>query len=308
MSASITVHNAEQSGLPRLETTPVRFKTILAATDLSERATSALKIAARMAKQFRSTLHVVHAVTPEFYMADATMLSSELQKIDVERCQRELHEYTRRIPEVRATLHEETAICGAPTDVITSVVEAAGIDLLVMGSHGRGPVGKLVLGSVAEAVIRRTHCPVLVVGPHCGGRLYPLRSIVLGMDLPAASLRAAQYATSLARQFGSTLMVVRVLAQHSRPISGAVEERFAKEDLRELAPGDPELRKHIHFQIRSGEAAEEILRIAAESKANLIVMGAREHSTLADHAPWATLSRVIRGAHCPVLAVQPHSV
>lgn len=305
MTASTIAHNTEQSAPPHLETSLIQFKAILAATDFSDQATTALKIAARMAKLFHSRLHVVYAVTPEFYIADTTMLSSELQKIDAERGQQQLHEYTRRIPEVRTLLHEEIALCGAPTDVIAALVETAGIDLLVMGSHGRGSPGKMLLGSVAESVVRRTHCPVLVTGPHCKAHSEPLKSIVLATDLPATSLRAAQYATSLIRQFGSTLTVVHVIPNQAT-VSDAAEKRLARQDLREFAPRDPELMKHVHLQVRSGNASEEILHIAKHNKADLIVMGAHEHTALADHAPWATLSQVIREAACPVLAVQPH--
>lgn len=309
MKANPIAHKTEQSALPHLETTPIQIKTILAATDFSEPATAALKVAAQMAKLFHSRLQVAYAVMPELYMADTTELTSELQKIDVERGQQQLHEYIRKVPAVRSFLHQEIALCGAPTDVITTLVETEGIDLVVMGSHGRSGAGKIVLGSVTESAIRRTHCPVLVIGPHCEAHSRPLKSIVLATNLPAVSLRAAQYATSLTQQFGGTLTVVHVLQEHAveGTTSGATEERLVQKDLRELAPNDPEFRKHVHFQVRSGNAAKEIQRIAKHSKAGLIVMGAHEHTALADHAPWAVLSQVIREARCPVMAIQPHS-
>jgi nucleotide-binding universal stress UspA family protein len=308
MSASTIAHNPEQSAPPHLETSPIQFKAILAATDFSDQATTALKVAAQMAKLFHSRLQVVYAVIPEFSMADTTMLSSELQKIGVERGQEELHQYTRKIPEVRSIKHQEIALCGVPTEVIAALVETAGIDLIVMGSHGRGTAGKMVLGSVAESVIRSTHCPVLVTGPHCEPHSWPLKSIVLATDLPATSLRAAQYATSFTQQFSSTLSMIHVLREHAgeAATSGSTEENLARNDLHELAPDDPEFRKHVHFTVRSGDAAQEILRIAKHNKADLIIMGAHEHTALADHAPWATLSKVLREAVCPVLAVQPH--
>lgn len=304
MSVLPTGYDAEQIAPPHLETAPIHFRAILAATDLSEQATTALKIAAQAAHHFRSRLQVVYAVMPEFYMADTTVLSPELQKVDLERAQHELHEYTRRIPEVRTTMHEEIAVFGPAVDVIEALARTAGIDLLVMGSHGHGAARKLVLGSVAESVIRNTHCPVLVAGPHCKPRLLPLKSIVLATNLPAASLRAAQYATSLTRQFGGTLTVVHVLRGDAG--EGTISSASTRRELRELVPDDPELKHHVHFQVRSGEAAQEVVRIAKRSKADLIVMGAHEHSTLADHSPWATLSHVIRESPCPVLAVQPH--
>ena len=77
-------------------------------------------------------------------------------------------------------------------------------------------------------------------------------------------------------------------------------------ELRQLVPDDPDLSRKVHFEVTAGEPASEILAAARQAKASLIVMGARQHSVMADHAPWATLSAVIRESRCPVLAVQPH--
>ncbi len=265
-------------------------------------------VARRLAKQLHCRLHVLHTVKPGLYVADTAILSAELLRIEVERGEKELNEYASRIPEVRTVRHEEIALCGPTIDEISAVTEMKGIDLLVMGSHGRGGLKKMVLGSVAEAAIRRVHCPVLVVGPRCVRRFAPLKSMVFATTLRADSLRSAQYAMSIARQTDAALVVVHVVPEH---IGGSVkpnmelESRVAKE-LRRLIPHDPELERHVHFEIEAGNTAKEILRIAKHSKAGLIVMGVREHSALADRNPWATLSAVIRDSACPVLAVQSH--
>jgi nucleotide-binding universal stress UspA family protein len=236
------------------------------------------------------------------------VLSTELQKIEVERAQQELHEYVSRIPEVRTTRHEEIALCGPATETIFQIADMKGIDLLVMGSHGRGAVAKMALGSVAEDAIRRMHCPVLVVGPRCARRFGSLKSIVLATDLPVGTWRAAQYATSLAGEAGAMLTIMHVVSKHLKETenpSATIGENTEME-LRQLVPHDIELKMQVHFEVVRGNAADEIVRIACDRKAGLIVMGASEHSIAADHAPWATLSHVIRKAHCPVLAVQPH--
>src|SRR5271166_5719085 len=298
----------QESITPRLETSPVHVKGILAATDFSEQATLALKFAARLARRLHSRLHVLYNVTPQLYVADTAILSAELLRVEVERREHQLNEYASKIPEVRTMRHEEIALCGSTIDQISAVAEMKGIDLVVMGSHGRGGLKKMVLGSVAEAAISRLHCPVLVVGPRCTRRFGPLKSMAFATDLRADSLRAAQYAMSIARQSQSALTVVHVVPMH---IGGMdmpdmdIHKHVAKE-LRQLIPRDPELERHVDFEIAAGNTANEILRIAKQSKAGLIVMGAHEHSALADHDPWSTLSAVIRESHCPVLAVQSH--
>jgi nucleotide-binding universal stress UspA family protein len=94
------------------------------------------------------------------------------------------------------------------------------------------------------------------------------------------------------------LTVMHVVSKHLKKKenpSVTIGEDTERE-LRQLVPHDIELRKHVHFEVVRGNAAEEIVRIASDRKAGLIVMGARQHSIAADRAPWATLSHVIRKA------------
>ena len=211
MSTITSDHKAHERVVPHLETSPIHIKGILAATDLSGQATLALKFGARLAKKLNCRLHVLYTVMPQLYVADTAILSAELQKIEIERGEKQLHQHLSRIPEVRTIRHEEIALCGHAAEAIAATIEAKGIDLVVMGSHGRSGFGKIALGSVAESVIRRTHCPALVVGPQCARRFDAFKSIVLATNLPAGSLRAAQYAMSLTKETGATLAVVHVV-------------------------------------------------------------------------------------------------
>lgn len=310
MSTVTSDHKAHESVVPHLETSPIHIKGILAATDLSGQATLALKFGARLAKRLNCRFHVLYTVMPQLYVADTAVLSAELQKIEIERGEKQLHQHLSRIPEVRTIRHEEIALCGPAAESIAATIEAKGIDLVVMGSHGRSGFGKIALGSVAETVIRSTHCPALVVGPNCARRFDTFKSIVLAANLPAGSLRAAQYAMSLTRETGATLTVVHIVPNRVKQmgISGVHAEERVLEELHQLMPNDSEMRKHVHFEVLVGEPAEAIVSAAKRLKSSLIVMGAKEHSMIAEHAPWATLSAVIRESHCPVLAVQPHLV
>lgn len=291
-----------------LKTTPIHVKGILAATDLSEQATVALKVAARLAKKFHSRLHLLYTVSPQPYVANTAPLLAEMVKIDIERGQEELHAYTSKIAEVRTTRHEEITLCGPAIDAIAELVPMKGIDLLVMGSHGRAGLRKMIMGSVAEAAVRQLSCPVIVAGPKCKPVHDTFHSIVFATDLPVGSLRAAQYASSLALQTGASLTIAHILPAQTEDmgyVAKKVKEN-AVEELRLLIPGDPQSRKHFYIEVATGHAAPELTRIAKHHKADWIVMGTREHTTLADHAPWATLSAVIRDSHCPVLVVPPH--
>ena len=308
MSTMTFTEHQKEADHVHLGTCPVRIKGILAATDFSKQATLALKIAARLAKQLRSRFYILHAIMPQAYAPGAGMLSPVLHEVDTKQAEEQLHRYTVKIPEVRTTKHEELVLNGPPTAAMRYLAEDKGIDFVVVGSHGRAHLGKFIFGSEAEAAIRHLPCPVLVVGPHCGRRRGQLKSLVLATDLPAGSLRAAQYAMSIAQTTGSIATLVHVLPTRVVAEDSLLEaeKESAIKELRHLVPSDTELRKHVHFKIAVGDPAEQIVQIAIHAKAGLIVMGVREHGVLSDHAPWATLSAVIRGAHCPVLAVRPH--
>jgi nucleotide-binding universal stress UspA family protein len=287
----------------QLGTTSVVVKNILAATDFSEEATLAIKIAARLSKQFNCSLHVLHSVDPQVYVSSVTPV---IEQHAVENARKLLHEYNSEIPNLRLAKYDEIVLPADATEAIVAVAEQTRADLVVVGSSGRSGAGKLVLGSVAEAAIRRLHCPVLVVGPNCLVRHGMPEAIVLASSLPIGSLRATQYAMAIAQDFGASLTLVHVLPKDIAEEDIPGEKLSATQILRELVSADIEIRKHIRSEVVSGDRAEQIVQVANDNKAGLIVMGVRQLALLADHAPWTTLSEVIRSAHCPVLAVQSH--
>src|ERR1700685_3016678 len=124
-----------------------------------------------------------------------------------------LHKYVEHIPDLRTVKHKEIAFLGSAIEAIQSAGEANGIDLLVLGSHGRQGLAKLTLGSVAEWAIRRLTFPVLVAGPSCEKTFRPLKSILLATDLLPDSIRSAQYASSIAQDYNSRLTLMNVLSQ-----------------------------------------------------------------------------------------------
>jgi nucleotide-binding universal stress UspA family protein len=115
---------------------------------------------------------------------------------------------------------------------------------------------------------------------------------------------------SIAQASGAAATLLHVLPKEASQQKDLIEreKEEARRLLRQLIPMDPLVRKQVRFEVAAGDRAEQIVRIATACKAGLIVMGVHEHSVLADHAPWTTLSEVIRAAHCPVLAVRPHLV
>lgn len=281
----------------------LRFRSILAATDCSPASNTAVKLAARLAQEFHARLYVLHAVLPELYGVGVTGPVPELALKDLENARTRLHEYSERIPELRAVKHKEIVFLGSPSDAIQSAGQAHGIDLLVLGSHGRQGLAKLTLGSVAEWAMRRLTFPVLVAGPLCEKTFRPIRSILLATDLLRDSLRSAQYASSIAQDYNSRLTLMNVLYPASTAEEQGDAELTAMAELRHLVPSEWEEWCTLQFEVKTGDIATATLESAQRSKADLIVLGAHHLPPLADHAPRTKLSAIIRGAHCPVLVV-----
>lgn len=143
----------------------IALHNILVATDFSEPAAVALAYGRDFARTFNARLHVVHFVEDvvTHYSPEVGLVGAELQK-DLERAAwLELD---------KIITHDDTRTLALITDVRTSINAAAGIveyakkneiDLIVTGTHGRGAVKQLLMGSVAERVVRTAPCPVLTV-------------------------------------------------------------------------------------------------------------------------------------------------
>jgi nucleotide-binding universal stress UspA family protein len=256
-----------------------------------------------LAKQFHAKLHVLHAMMPELYGVGMRGPVPELALLNITTARENLHNYALRIHDLRTVKHQEIVVLGSPTDGIEAAGKSHDIDLLVLGSHGRQGLAKMAMGSVAEWAIGRLPYPVLVAGPACEKRFHPFQSIVLGTDLADQSLRAAQFAGSLAEESQARLTMVNVLPATQTAEEHAGDERSAIRRLQALLPRGCEDACTLKFDVRAGAITPGILQSARENKANLIVLGAARRTRLADHFPRTKLSAVIREARCPVLLV-----
>jgi len=192
-------------------------------------------------------------------------------------------------------------------------------DLVVMGTHGRGGFERWVLGSVTEKVLRKASCPVLTVPPPAGG-LNPagpvlFRSIVCPVDFSGASLAALGYALKLAEESCAEITVLHVLEWLLEEEPGAriagfdVPEfrRYLEKDARErlltLVPADARDWCRPREAVVGGRPWREILRVAEETRADLVVMGVRGRNPVDLALFGSTTQHVVRGARCPVLVV-----
>lgn len=147
----------------------VSIRHILVPTDFSEPAAAALTYARALAEEFGSHLHIFHVVPEPYVYPWGTEISTvplaDLMTQSEALANTRLAELIPSDQKPKGGLSTSTAV-GTPVDRILDYIKDTHIDLVVMGTHGRGPVGHLLLGSVAERLVRRSPVPVLTVkGP-----------------------------------------------------------------------------------------------------------------------------------------------
>jgi nucleotide-binding universal stress UspA family protein len=204
---------------------------------------------------------------------------------------------------------------GTPATEI--VLEAERADLIVMGTHGRSGFERLFLGSVTEKVLRTTHVPVLTVPPPVerpASVLY--KTILCPIEFSDASIRALEYALSLAEETDARLILLHVVeGVLEQPQYGEIDHlsvreyyRYLEEDamarLKAAVPEEARVWCKPDERVATGKAYRKILEVAAEDGAELIVMGVHGKGVLHRRLFGSTTHHVIREAGCPVLTLR----
>lgn len=144
----------------------IALKNVLVATDFSDASTTALDYGRHFARMFGATLHVVHVVENVMarFAADAyPVVLPDLQKEVEEAGQKKLLAALQNEDFTQLNAVAVVRTSAAPASAIAEYAKEAKVDLIILGTHGRGGVAHLLLGSVAERVVRIATCPVLTV-------------------------------------------------------------------------------------------------------------------------------------------------
>jgi len=280
-----------------LNATGVSLRNVLVATDFSETADRALEQALSLARTYGSKVFVVHVLPVDLMMAP------ELAEASRERMRQTARtEMKRAIGSGRFlnVSHEEIIEEGNLWPTLESVIQRHFIDLLVVGTHGKSLIEKLLIGSSAEEIFRHALIPVLTVGPGVWREPFyslELKNILFATGFGVGAERQAAYAFSLAQEHRSRITLLHVQEDGD-------EEESTVHQLRELVPTGVEMHCLPLFRVAQGDPADEILRAAEDIQANLIVIGAKPRKSLAGHVPRSKAYRVVCGAPCPVLTIK----
>lgn len=286
----------------------VSVKNILYATDFSPVAEFAAPIAAELARRFGAKVLAVHVRPPQVY----GLAPPESWPAIQEATDRQAEEQKNHLRGLFRGVENSVLIGEGDTwEVISALIQEKHIDLLVIGTHGRRGLEKVLLGSVAEKILRRSPVPVMTVGPHVTAEpneIAKLRHILYATDFSPASENAASYAISLAEENQAQLDLLHVIEpRKTKEYESASEFVHAcTAQLENLVPTEARNRCQPRYLVEVGDPAGEILKIAKRLKTDLIVMGVKRTEGdlgASTHLPWAIAHKIISQARCPVFTV-----
>ena len=289
--------------------TRIESKNILFTTDFSPAADSALPYATEFAKRFGAKLYALHVRPPAINPMTQPATWPVLEENAKEEADRERQRLLKSFPGIQPEVLVEE---GDFWEILESTIDKHKIDLIVLGTRGRLGARKFFMGSTAEKIFRDVPCAVLTVGPFSHAELPrggEVSEIVYATDFGPGSTAGASYAVSLAQEFQARLTLLHVIAEpktgelvHPSELVASSEHR-----LRKLVPPEAELWCEPRFVVEQGPAAETILEVAKNRKAELIVLGVHPSAGIpgaATHLPIATAHKVVTHATCPVLTVR----
>ncbi|MBS1850760.1 MAG: universal stress protein [Acidobacteria bacterium] len=302
----------------------LELHSVLVATDFSPASEKPLRHALAIARSYGAKFYLAHVVSS----LGLTMTGPEAITVAEQAVSRDAahleHELVRS-GALAGVEHQVMIRHGEVWPELDAILRQEKIGLIVLGTHGRHGVRKLLLGSVAEQIFRQAEGMVLTVGPgsYQDSRVeasVEKRTFLFATDFGEGSRNALPYAVSIANQFKAKLVFLNIIP--AIPLPEGMHRCSADEllDLRQKAQAThlrrlEELVQHVplavspEFRVELGAAvtiSEKILETAENIQAEIIVMGLHrsKHVGAVTHLPWATAYDVVCRASCPVLTVR----
>ncbi len=279
---------------------------VLAAVDFSEPARAAFEHALALCQANDAELSLVHAVPK-----DRTFQSRSRER-------NAMIAGLRQRAEAAGVRFKASVQHGDPAGVILLHARARRPDLIVLGTHQRAGFDRLRHGSVAETVSRRATQPVLIVPASDRNKtaisVPSFDSIVVAVDFSAPSISAVEKALSWANANGRVTLVHAVpgipLASASRytyHLSEPEYQRLLVRDawrrLQDILSAEARAERNVHARVVIGDPSTEVVRVATDVDADLILVGVSSRGVIGRHIFGSTVARVIRTAGRPVLAI-----
>lgn len=293
--------------------------TILVPLDGSRFGEAALPAALGLASAIPARLELVSVYDHEPLVSEWPLGAPQVQ----EWFERYLDDLCDRIASVTDATISSKVISGPVATRLEEWSKRSGVDLIVMATHGRGPVSRAWLGSVADHVVRHVTIPVLLIRPADDseidlGAAPRFDRILIALDGSARAEASLDWATRIGRAFQAAYILVRSVPPHYAPspyLPHVIEEtqRALETESQEaasyLAQVERRLRTsglHVETEVLVGtQPPSAILTAAEEFGANLIAIGTHGRGGLAKLMLGSVADKVVRAASAPVLVIRP---
>jgi nucleotide-binding universal stress UspA family protein len=300
---------------PATNTMPA-FDRLLVATDFSVASQAAFRAALDTCTALGASLVLLHVCEYPPAGPETGGFLIE-QQVLCEQCRNGLEELRQQAD--RAGVTSETILThGVAASSILETIAVKQIDLVVLGTNALHGFERLVFGSTAEAVLRKSPCPVLTVGPRVGqGAKVPAKSdgpIIFATDFDFSTIHAIRYAACFSNLNGAPLHCLHVLPRTLEAGTQCeIVPSIMSEALQQVAAESGVVIDPPTCATTFGsEISYAVVDYAREQRARLIVLGVRQASLLASHVPEHITYRIITEANCPVLTMafssDPHAM
>jgi nucleotide-binding universal stress UspA family protein len=293
-----------------IASTRIAVDHVLIATDFSQQSELALQFGVDFARLFGAHAEIAYVLPTEEY----ALAGAEGMLVGRDSVRRDLLALKAKLQGMAA--YDDDAECkvtmleGPIADSLLDCAQENSADLIVVGTHGRGGLGKAFLGSVAERIFRHSSVPVLTIGPniHPRQRFPELRHLLAPCDLTAKSHPAVHSACSLAASQHSWLTVLHIVGHADMGMK--IDPERVKAGIRERLTqivGDDCTGLDVSYRVEAGRVASTILEVAAGENSDLIVLGVQPSTGVLDRFMWPVAYEVVCGATCPVLTIRQMS-
>jgi nucleotide-binding universal stress UspA family protein len=201
---------------------------------------------------------------------------------------------------------------GLAPQLILECAREKHVDRIVLGTRCPGPLGKILVGSVAEEVIRQAEVPVCTIGPEVVDQAfqgYKAKTIVLATSLNESAASAGSLAAEIAVADGARLILVHVI--HPDKSSEALAHRTIEQierDLKSLIPSNLRSQVQAEALVIPGEPSEEILFQAKTKQADVLILGAQEASLISTLTRHGVVYKILGHSPCPVFTLSPRAL
>lgn len=268
---------------------------IIVGTDFSPLSKSIQEYATRLAAQESRPLHFVNVMP---LIPDNSPDLLEIQKTEL---QRQVHAAEQKLQGSGLKV-EGTLVLGTPAHELIKLANKLKAACIVVGTQERSGIERLLLGSVAETIIRKSDRPVVIVGPHAAAiaeKTIPWKHLMLACDTAEGVTEAARLAGDMATGHQTRLTIFTV---KEKGIANLLEGQF--DALEKMISQDVWLTVKPQCLVREGDPADEIVRMAEEMQADLLVMSAHCGNGLLTHLRTGTMAKVLRRSRCPAMILR----